>query len=300
MDGRQAPVSIVIPSYNSCLTIRETLRSIFRQTALDSVREVLVVDSSDDGKTRDVLKAFHRDPLRVIELSEKTSPARGRNTGGRAASGELLCFIDSDIILADDWVEQILTQYSQGRLAGGGSISVPSWQEDSVLALGQLYLQLNENLCVGEVRAVPLVPSCNMFCQRELFSRAGGFPLLRASEDTLFCLNLAGLAAIWFVPAARAFHIFREEWAGFKRNQILLGQYISIYRRTHYKSLMYQGIIPVILLPGFLLIKVSRMVSRIRKSGDGHFKKFSKSINVFAAGILYWSWGFIKGCFTKT
>ena len=292
-------VSFIIPSYNSYQTIGHTLKSIFDLKSFEYVRNVIVVDSSDDGKTRELLQKFNNTRLIIVSLDKKTSPALGRNMGAKLAQGDLLCFIDSDVFLDENWLEYVLKAHQSGCQVGCGSISAPDFQQKSKLALAQLYLQFNETLYVGEPRSVTLVPSCNMFCQKELFLRVRGFPMLRASEDTVFCLSLVKIVKIWFVPSAKVFHIFREDWNGFKRNQILLGQYISIYRRIFYKSWYYKGIFPVILFPAFLIIKSIRITTRIYKAGNDHFSKYLYSIFIYKLGIFYWSFGFIKGCFSN-
>ncbi len=329
-------VSLIIPSYNSCRTIDRLFGSLFLQKSADCVQEIIVVDSSDDKNTRDVIKGINDPRMKVILLDQKTSPARARNTGARHATGELLCFIDSDVYLAEDWLEKILAAYAKGCKVGCGSVSLPSFQQDDPLAKAQLYLQFNEYLypvsldlqypleergtiprsstCkkvidianlrkrgmnAGEMCVRAFVPSCNLFCDREVFERAGGFPDLRASEDTLFCLRLGGIEKIWFIPAAKSFHIFRQEWQGFARNQQLLGKYVAIYRRMYYKNWIYKGIIPVILFPGFLILKSIRIALRIRTTGTIHFRQFLSAFGVFALGLFYWSEGFLGGCFAE-
>ena len=47
-------VSFIIPSYNSHLTIEKTIQSVFRQQLQEHIAEVIVVDSSDDEKARDI------------------------------------------------------------------------------------------------------------------------------------------------------------------------------------------------------------------------------------------------------
>jgi glycosyltransferase involved in cell wall biosynthesis len=292
-------VSFVIPSFNSYLTIQKTLLSIFGQKSFDRVREVLVVDSSDDGKTRKILEGFHHPQLKIIKLDQKTSPAAGRNTGASMASGELLCFIDSDVYLSDDWLEHVLAARQANCRAGCGSVSIPDFQKKSSLALAQLYLQFNESLAVGERRPVKMVPACNMFVERSLFERAGRFPNLRASEDVVLCLKMGEFAQVWFVPEAKCFHVFRESVRSYLNNQLVLGRYIIIYRRRMYRDWYYRGLWPVALLPSFLLIKSIRIKIRLFKSGSEHFHKFIQSSPLFTLGLLYWAAGFFQGCFSR-
>ncbi len=292
-------VSFIVPSYNSFLTIEKTISSILRQKSFDRVREVIVLDSSTDDRTRKVLEDFGHPKLRLIALDQKTSPAFSRNTAAKAASGELLCFIDSDVFIAEDWLDHILGAYQDGCLAGCGSVSVPDFQNDKKIALAQLYLQFNESLAVGERRPVKMVPACDMFVERALFEKAGGFPELRAAEDVMLCLRLGELTQVWFVPQAKCFHIFRENFRSYFNNQIVLGKYIIIYRRKAYGRWYYRGLWPLVLLPTFLLIKTIRIKIRVFKSGPEHRRKYLVSSPLFALGLMYWAIGFIQGCFSR-
>ena len=292
-------VSFIIPSYNSHLTIEKTIQSVFRQQPQEHIAEVIVVDSSDDGKTRDIFKKFDHPKLKVLSLNQKTSPSAGRNMGAKLSQGTLLCFIDSDVFLSDDWLSNILDAFKKGCRAGCGSVSAPDFQQKSALALAQLYLQFNESLAVGETRKVAMVPACNMFVERSLFEKAGCFPDLRASEDVILCLKIGETDQVWFVPSAKCYHIFRENLRSYFNNQIVLGKYIIVYRRMVYDKWYYKGLWPVLMLPGFLIIKSARIKLRIFKAGGEHFRKFFISSPLFAAGLWYWAVGFVQGCFQK-
>ena len=224
-------------------------------------------------------------------------PAIGRNIGARHATGKILAFIDSDAYPSPEWLQIIVSEYNKGRLAGGGSVELPDFQRNNGLAIAQLYLQLNEFMNVGKDRVKQFIPSVNLYCDRELFMQAGGFPQIRASEDTLFGFAINRITPLWFLPEAKVFHIFREDRSAFLRNQKLLGRYIIIYRRMHFQSLLYRSIIPVVLFPGFLLVKFTRMAFRICASRPGETARFIKVLPVFLLGLAYWSIGFIQGCF---
>jgi len=293
-------VSFIIPSYNSHKTIIKTLESIYQQKTFDCISEIIVVDSSDDTETRkNINDDKYKSKLKAILLDQKTSPALGRNMGAKEALGKLLFFIDSDVYLDETWLENIIKAYEGGCKAGGGSVSIPDFQSNNNLALAQLYLQFNEFLQVGELRPISMVPACNMFVEKELFDQVGGFPDIRASEDVLLSLNIGKLTKLWFVPKAKCFHIFRESFQSYYNNQIILGKYIIIYRRKMYPKWYYKGLWPVVLLPVFVIVKVTRIKLRIYKAGWQHYKKFVVSSPLFFLGLFYWSKGFIQGCQQK-
>ncbi|MFC1708730.1 glycosyltransferase [Candidatus Omnitrophota bacterium] len=295
----QKKISIIIPSFNSGLTVEHTLKALDLQTRKDLLSEIIVVDSSDDIQTKRMLSRYESSQIRVLDAGVKVMPAIGRNIGARQARGEILAFLDADAYPAYDWLKNIAEAYEKGCQVGGGCIVLPDFQKNKPIALAQYYLQFNEYMCTGSDRIKNFVPSCNMFCDRELFQKVGGFPEMRAAEDVLFGLKVNKTHQLWFLPKAKVYHIFRENWKGFLRNQVLLGKYVIIYRKNYYDTLIYKGIVPLMLFPIFLCIKLLRMVLRIFQSGWHHIYRFMMASPVFLIGLLFWSVGFIKGCIIR-
>ena len=79
-------VSVIIPSYRSSATVGRTLNSLFGQTRPEILKEILVVDSSEDEASRRFLDEARREGLRILRLPEKTIPALARNFGPEAVS----------------------------------------------------------------------------------------------------------------------------------------------------------------------------------------------------------------------
>lgn len=289
-------VSFIIPAYNSHATIQRCILSIISQTQKDKILEVLIVDSSEDQNIQAQLGLISREKIQCLQLPERAIPARSRNMGAQEAKGDILCFVDSDTYLEPNWLETILDVLNEGKMVGCGSVSIPEHQASNSLCLAQYYLQLNEFISSGQIRSKKFVPGCNIFCERKLFESAGGFPEIRAAEDVLFCLKVGETHPIWFIPSAKAYHIFRETPQGILDNQRLLGEYILHYRRQKFNKWYYKGIIPILFLPLFLTIKVARIEFRIINSGIYHLKAHLKSWPWFFRGMLAWAQGFIKGC----
>ncbi len=288
-------ISFVIPSYNSFKTIPKTLESIGKLKSYDLIEEIIVIDCSDDLTTRAILSNYPEIKLKIIQLQEKSSPGNSRNIGAKTALGDVLCFIDSDVFLDPLWLDHISYAYQSGCRVGGGSVGIPSFQSKNLLALAQLYLQFNEYLQVGQTRQIKLLPACNMFVDRQLFNQLNGFPQIRASEDVIFCLKAAEQTAIWFIPAAHSFHIFREETRPYLQNQIVLGTYIIVYRRMMYEQWYYKQLWPILLLPLFLIFKTARITTCTARAGRHHLNNFIWSFPLFLAGLFYWGIGFYQG-----
>jgi len=113
-------VSVIIPTYNGKERILHVLKSIERQTYQPS-EVIVVIDGSVDG-TGDLLRnsVVNISKLRIIE-QENQGRARVRNNGADKASGELLVFIDDDMIASQGWLDAHVSHHSRypGTIATG-------------------------------------------------------------------------------------------------------------------------------------------------------------------------------------
>jgi len=93
-------VSVLVPSYNSVSTLPAALESALDQTFDDF--EILLIDDGSTDSTREVVAGFvqnHPGKIRYI-YQENMGLAAARNTGIRAARGELIALLDAD----DQWL----------------------------------------------------------------------------------------------------------------------------------------------------------------------------------------------------
>ncbi|MFC1850536.1 glycosyltransferase family 2 protein [candidate division CSSED10-310 bacterium] len=92
-------VSVVIPVKDSGRTLAACLQSI-RESTPPPVEIIMV----DDGSTDDSLQIAQAYPLvRIIHTARQSrGVARARNLGAQAARGEVILFIDSDIVVQPD------------------------------------------------------------------------------------------------------------------------------------------------------------------------------------------------------
>ncbi|GEM_PF-489206 len=292
-------ISVVVPSFNSHKTIGKTLDALKLQTREDLLCEAIVVDSSTDGVTPAFLAAREGGKVRVIRAGERVMPAVGRNIGAREAAGDLLVFVDSDAFMANDCLERIAAHAGAGRRVGGGSIALPYFQKSKAIAWAQYFLQFNEFMDAGGPKTKPFAPSCNLYCETALFREVGGFPEIRASEDVLFGLKVSARTPFWFVPDAKVYHIFREEWGAFLKNQVLLGRYVLVYRRMRSRSALYSPLAATLLLPLFLGAKFARIAARILFAKPAYFTAFLGSLPAFLLGLGAWAAGFAKAALSR-
>lgn len=108
-------ISIVVPAYNAAGVIGRCIDTVLRQTYPDF--ELLIIDDGSTDETAEIAAAKAAQDARIhLIRQENAGVSSARNTGIAAASGELLCFIDSDDTVSANYLEILHTLYSPGVL----------------------------------------------------------------------------------------------------------------------------------------------------------------------------------------
>lgn len=109
-------LSIIIPAYNKRAVLPDTLRALEHQD-LENDFEVIVVDDGSTDGTLDWLQqqveigaSARPYPLKILSQTNDGAAA-ARNAGAAIASGELLLFLDADIVASP----QLLSEHSAGQ-----------------------------------------------------------------------------------------------------------------------------------------------------------------------------------------
>ncbi len=287
-------ISVIIPSYNSDKTIPHTLESLRGQNR-EYLKEIIIVDSSDNEGMKDVIARYKSDTTIFVNAGTRVIPSKGRNIGAARARGDIFVFLDADVILKNDYIDLVVEAFRDGVLAGCGGIGIPEFQRDMDIVVAQYYFQLSEYIPVGRTRHKENMAGCNLFCSREIFFAAGGFPEIRATEDVLFGMNVNKITPTWFVPQATVMHIFREDRDGYLNNQKLLGTYIGVLRSNQSGTFIYRGIMPVLLMPLFFLYKFCLVLSRVLAAGGTHLLRLIRVLPTVTSGVWYWTIGMVRG-----
>ena len=111
-------VSIIVPTYNSQETIEECLINILEESKnFDS--EIIVVDDNSSDKTTKIVKKFKL--IKLIELENNEGVGNARNIGADNAKYEILCFIDSDLIITKNSIINLVKKLNQNKNIGSVS-----------------------------------------------------------------------------------------------------------------------------------------------------------------------------------
>jgi GT2 family glycosyltransferase len=114
-DGATAPInariSIVVPVYNDPQGLQECVSALASACGPDT--EIVVVDDASTDATPSVAA---RMGVRVLRLAENRGPSAARNHGALHVQGDVLFFVDADVVIAPDAfrrVGEVLTQHPE-------------------------------------------------------------------------------------------------------------------------------------------------------------------------------------------
>ncbi|MDB9372529.1 glycosyltransferase [Nodularia sphaerocarpa] len=112
MKPTQLSISVIIPVHNGGESFRQCLSSI--GASISQPTEVIVVA---DGDTESGQVAADWG-AKVINVKEKGGPAQARNLGAAAAQGEIIFFVDADVAIAPDTINQVRLAFAEDANLG--------------------------------------------------------------------------------------------------------------------------------------------------------------------------------------
>jgi GT2 family glycosyltransferase len=202
-------LSIIIPTYNRCAQLQRVLSGLERQTVpLDQFEVIVVSDGSTDG-TNDFLKTSSTDLQLKPILQENKGVAAARNNGLRQAEGQLILFLDDDVVPDQQLVAEHLRIHTSqpGDVIVLGPMLTPS---DFSLAPWVRWEQAMLVKQYDAMLAEKFQPTARQFytgntsLAREHLLKAGGFDEhFRRAEDVELAYRLAR-AGLRFVFNAQA------------------------------------------------------------------------------------------------
>ncbi|MBN1350375.1 glycosyltransferase family 2 protein [candidate division KSB1 bacterium] len=100
--NNQRKISIIIPVHNASGYIERCLGAVFLSSYTRF--ECIVIDDNSTDNSVSLVEDY---PVKLLKLNEHIGAANARNMGARAASGEILFFIDADVLILRDTLTEI-------------------------------------------------------------------------------------------------------------------------------------------------------------------------------------------------
>ncbi len=105
-------LSIVIPTLNEEKYLPLLLKSAKNQVLQDEV-EIIVADSGSTDKTQEIAISC---VCRVFDIPNVSLPAQAKNGGAEFAQGEIILFVDADVILPAPFLKKSIDEFNSRDL----------------------------------------------------------------------------------------------------------------------------------------------------------------------------------------
>lgn len=105
-------VSVIVPVYNSSAYLKRCVDAILSQTYKNL--EIIFVNDGSKDNSLDILREYERKDTRIrVFDKENGGSSSARNVGLREATGEYICFCDSDDYYEKDIIENLSKVFSE-------------------------------------------------------------------------------------------------------------------------------------------------------------------------------------------
>jgi len=209
-ETRRLNISIIMPVYNGEDFISKSLPPLLEMRQRGEVREVLVVDDTSSDETPRIAAELG---ARVIHSGGRLGPGAARNMAAKIAEGEILWFVDADVI-----IHAAAARYMEEGFTSPEVVAVFGSYDDSPPA--QNFLSQYKNLVHhfyhhrGRQDASTFWAGCGAVRKRS-FLEVGGFDIEKYKKPSIedielgFRLRQSG-GKIILLPELQSTHL--KEW----------------------------------------------------------------------------------------
>lgn len=178
-------ISIVICTYNRSQMLKELLLSLEKIVSPQFAEwEVLVVDNASRDSTAQVVGEFIKNttlPLRYVHESNQ-GLSQARNRGIKESLGDIIAFIDDDVVVPDDWLVQALQAFTRHDVdvIGGKVImrfeeALPAWLDHELQHCLGAFDRGDEEIVFSDENDGMVGIGANICFRRRIFNTVGTF-----------------------------------------------------------------------------------------------------------------------------
>ena len=195
-------ITLYVPCYNANSTIEQCLNSLLEQSI--PVHSLFLVN---DGSTEKLPVTS----VPIINHPENLGLAAARNTALKACETSLIASVDSDVVVAKDWLEKLLDRMNSGDVVGVAGRMDEYYKKD----IGDRWRARHMAQHWGEDALInpSFLFGANTLMKTEVLKSVGGFDTRcrTNNEDRTMCKNIYEKGgALAYEPSAKCFHLRRD------------------------------------------------------------------------------------------
>lgn len=217
-------MSVIVPSLGRFERLRACLSSIVAQDVPFAFEIIVAIDGADSSELS-VRLGQEFAGLQCLKFStsiERRGSPRAKNDGAALAEGEILVFVDDDVVVSKRWLRLIHDSYSDSIVGVGGSevkghgpgfvrrawFLINGNKTGRVTPGGQVVSNFTSSK--RDVEQVDCLAGANMSFRKSVFDAIGGFDVNYVGtsyrEETDLCLRVGCHGRLIFRPDAVVEH----------------------------------------------------------------------------------------------
>ncbi|MBM7560123.1 glycosyltransferase [Marinitoga litoralis] len=117
-------VSVIIPTLNEEKHIEKCLDSIIKNDYPE--KEIIIVDGMSEDKTREIIKKYQNDNIKIIDNEYKITPI-ALNIGIKEANGDYIMIAGAHTTYSENYISACVKRLEENKcdIAGGSMITIP-------------------------------------------------------------------------------------------------------------------------------------------------------------------------------
>lgn len=196
-------ISIIIPTYKRRKFLEEALLSIIKNDFKE--KEVIVVNDDPQTNLLEVYEKYSpKLDIKIFFNEEQKGPISARNLGAKKAKANLICFLDDDMTVSENWCQVGYNLFSQNK-------EIIGVVGKTILPVGDFPHPLKAYFMMEKEGNFP---TCNFWVKKEYFLGIGGFDTafyddkmkIFHQEDSDLIFRLMEKGKIIFSPELVAYH----------------------------------------------------------------------------------------------
>ena len=179
-------ISVIISTYNRSEILKNTLKTLLKVKDGGMRYEIIIVDNNSKDDTKKTVESYaprFTQGLKYL-FEKRQGKSYALNLGIEKAEGNVLAFIDDDILLDENWLLNVWKCFKNNNCdAVGGRVlpiypeKTPKWVEENIRILqGPIALyDYGESVKIYDNREMPPFVGANMAIRRNCFKEIGLF-----------------------------------------------------------------------------------------------------------------------------
>ena len=249
--------SFIIPVFNRPQEIEDLLKSFVKLKA-NAEYEIIIVEDGSTERCETIISTY-KDKLPIQYLYQTNQgPGKARNNGAEKARFNYLIFLDSDVLLVKDYLENVTQSLHESPLDCFGG---PDQDDKSFSVLQKAVdFTMTSFMTTGGIRGKEKSTknyeprSFNLGIRSDLFMKLNGFSNIHPGEDPELIMRLKKEpnVKIGFIPSAKVIHKRRISIQKFSTQLYKFGLVRPIITKWHPEFDHITFYFPLVFSLGFL------------------------------------------------